>query len=296
MKRILFALLACVFCPSIYASSDSVTVVLNSGAISRNKLISASADTVVVQSRGINYTFTTKSAKAIVADDGQYLLGKIETQSDYNRQFREKRMGQNGFGKFLTSTITDARVSFSYSPNKLESAKYQNLGCNLSVGGAICKSAFSWDFGLGFGMNMRKESGSYETLMNNRVDKATVDTTMTSQMAYFEFPLRFLYTIPVGKAAFSPYVGISGKLNILNAMTLEYQTDANNVRLPMNRSITVDPDSYNTFQWVALAGMEIRVSQIFAAVYWRKDLTDFDRQSATSSRFSGVGFSLGYKF
>lgn len=296
MKRVLFALLACLICPCIYASSDSVTVVLNTGAISRNKLVSASADTVVVQSRGINYTFTTKSAKAIVTDDGQYLLGKIETQSDYNRKFREQRMEKSGFGQFLASAVSDCRFAFTYSPNKLGSTEYQSFGCNISIGSPICKSAFSWDFGIGFAMNMRKEKGSFETPMSHSVDKATVDTAMTAEMAYFEFPLRVYYAVPVGKVTFSPYVGLSAKLNILSDYSLEYKTDAQNVRIPASKDVTVNPDEYKLFQMGAVAGLEIKVHQFFASVYWRTDLTDYDTLDDVSTRLSGVGFSLGYQF
>lgn len=144
MKRILLTILACLPTMAAFASADSVTVVLNTGASTRGELISYADSTVVVSQRGVEYTFNPKSAIAVVDDSGKYLIGKEATQQEYNKVERQTRIERE---RVAAPTDRYTHIEFGFSPNKLDDMKFRRVSITFRHGSQLGETPMFVDFG-----------------------------------------------------------------------------------------------------------------------------------------------------
>lgn len=257
MKRIILSFLSTVACISAFAGGDSVTVVLNSGMASRGKLISKSDDIVVVSQGGNEYSFSSQSARVIVTDDGEVLMGTMETQSDYNRKVREEKIKKSSV---QLSNDKYVRTELGFSMNELSGDfNTQKYSVTVRNGHRIKDSNLFWDFGASFGFSHNSVShtdsvasmnnwnnglnpgssnpgssnpggsnpggsnpgGSFPGIdpgMGGRTMEAVEKKTNTTIFS-IEVPVRLSYHVSCGNLTLAPFAGVIGRYNFYDDVT-----------------------------------------------------------------------------
>ncbi|MCQ2056688.1 MAG: hypothetical protein MJY75_00575 [Bacteroidaceae bacterium] len=263
-----------------FASTDSVTVVLNNGLATRGKLISKNGSVVTVQQKGVDYNFTESSVKVIVSDNGNYLLGNIESQTDYNKRMTNKRINDYSKSKHGNNFIETSFLSNSLNGNIFSKYSLSYMRRHVSK-----RTQFVMDYGLSIGLN----TSTYE----NHTDISNASSSKTSIFSC-ELPFRFLYHNTSNENCFMPYVGVVSKYNLIDGETLYYQDPYKNTTEKKSSSY-LDDNEANHFQLAAEVGILYNSVKGFTfSIFWQKDITNFFQDLTTFSQFSGIGLSLGW--
>lgn len=310
MKRYFLSFLFVVSCLSVSAGSDSVTVVLNSGIVSRGKLVSRSDGTVVVSQNGNEYPFTSKSARTVVSDDGEYLIGALETQSDYNRRVREARIRNSNS---LMSEDRYMRMELGFSMNELSgNFNCQKYSITARSVHRVGDSNMFWDWGASIGFSHSGVSridsiastggfpggtggfpGGAGGIPGGNSAKVAVENKVNTTVFALEVPVRLSYHFACGKFALAPFAGIVGKFNLYDDVSVVSSDSASAMSSSGGSGISqLKNGEAEKFQLAYCTGLELlSEGRISAGITWQGDITDY-----TNDGFSGIGLQLGVRF
>lgn len=326
MKRILLTILACLPTMAAFASADSVTVVLNTGASTRGELISYADSTVVVSQRGVEYTFNPKSAIAVVDDSGKYLIGKEATQQEYNKVERQTRIERE---RVAAPTDRYTHIEFGFSPNKLDDMKFRRVSITFRHGRQLGETPMFVDFGGTLLFNNGSKSyvkqvtetriktpsfpgtGEWGQGMGTGFGPGTMETydttiVMKKSMLIFsaEIPVRFVYHIELGNFTIAPFAGLLGRFNLIDNYSDKEKSDGSQAGQMgagggsgMQGYSQMKEDEANRFQLAATAGVEFMAKgSLFGSVAWNNDLMSYNKGDFGDNFFHGPSFALGVKF